>query len=566
MFKLIVERPRVPAHGNRERREPVDENSRSRESLRRRHTDRKTLNENLAPLARFLCKQVGRPWDKVHAEICKGIDRRNTVQQHIHQHLDDYVITEVIVIDGRLHFQHRWMGLRALDGDWVHQDLYVCPSTGLRRELEGMPTRMLNFTEAVYGPLALDEAWHEFMLWEDGEEEFDPDTPHMPVFMPWFFHHWTPSPDDTQFGDPALIGVTPTQAYLQRKGPRLDPAVREYLASCGEHMPSFFDVERSEPGHSLWLRDMLTGQTHHVLERNASRALRAGDLVYGQIASALGVTLLEATSPVVLPPQDKVAVIQQRKRMQSSEYHDDIRFEYDIELRELYLKLAGAILYPQPPMMRTTDGEDLEYHTLVFAIDSPQFAFDALKDLDIVNDESDLLSQASHDENGNLRRVEIAWSKLGNTLHPEWDNTILGHLFIDEGHLTAEVNSRERAEALRAIVAERLGGHARFRHDETKSVEQLLAQESPSQRRPAMDADMQAMADQYLQQHCTAWLDEALPALGGLTPRQAVQESDGREQVEALLCQLERSAAGQPVYRAILPMLREQLGLGTVSG
>ena len=45
------------------------------------------LNENLAPLRRYLHAQIGRPWNKVFSEICAGIDRRNTVQQHIHQHI-----------------------------------------------------------------------------------------------------------------------------------------------------------------------------------------------------------------------------------------------------------------------------------------------------------------------------------------------------------------------------------------------------------------------------------------------------------------------------------------------
>jgi hypothetical protein len=39
--------------------------------------------------------RTGRPWDKVRPELLNGIDQRNTVQQHILRHVDDYVLEQV---------------------------------------------------------------------------------------------------------------------------------------------------------------------------------------------------------------------------------------------------------------------------------------------------------------------------------------------------------------------------------------------------------------------------------------------------------------------------------------
>ena len=58
-----------------------------------REPDRKSLNENLAPLKRYLDKQVGRPWNKVYSEIRANLDTRKATQLHILQHLRDYVQT-----------------------------------------------------------------------------------------------------------------------------------------------------------------------------------------------------------------------------------------------------------------------------------------------------------------------------------------------------------------------------------------------------------------------------------------------------------------------------------------
>jgi hypothetical protein len=93
---------------------------------------RPQLNENLTPLRRYLCAQVGRPWDRVYSEISKEIDRRNTVQQHIYQHLDDFIAIKVEWRGDRLIDLRRscrfW-----LDGSAIHQKLYVDPDTGLIR-------------------------------------------------------------------------------------------------------------------------------------------------------------------------------------------------------------------------------------------------------------------------------------------------------------------------------------------------------------------------------------------------------------------------------------------------
>jgi hypothetical protein len=131
MYKVIVERPRRGGGYRSEMPAPEDlEDSPRQEGLRKRHRSRKWLNENLRPLERFLQSQVGRPWNKVYSEICSGIDRRNTVQQHIHQHLEDFVAVKVTRIDGELHASRHWRGLEPLSSSWSPK-YYVHPEHGL---------------------------------------------------------------------------------------------------------------------------------------------------------------------------------------------------------------------------------------------------------------------------------------------------------------------------------------------------------------------------------------------------------------------------------------------------
>jgi hypothetical protein len=102
MFKVIVERPRgYKGSESRADRRRDDFEGPHRLGMRAGYGYR-ALNENLRPLQRYLRSQVGRPWNKVYSEIARTIDRRNTVQQHVYQHIEDFVAVKVAWKDGNL--------------------------------------------------------------------------------------------------------------------------------------------------------------------------------------------------------------------------------------------------------------------------------------------------------------------------------------------------------------------------------------------------------------------------------------------------------------------------------
>ena len=138
MYKVIVERPRRGKEGDAiAARLRKDFDGPMRLGMRAGYGYR-SLNENLAPLRRYLQAQIGRPWNKVFSEICAGIDRRNTVQQHIHQHIRDFIaIMSTPAKGGWLTLQPRWGFLGRDSG--ISQELYVDPRTGLIRLEQELP-------------------------------------------------------------------------------------------------------------------------------------------------------------------------------------------------------------------------------------------------------------------------------------------------------------------------------------------------------------------------------------------------------------------------------------------
>lgn len=96
MCKVIVERPRWGASHAPSVKLKKDRNPHRHIGLKRHAKEQaaytKSLNENLAPLVRFIQRRIGRRWDDVFREICAGLDTGSTVKMHVRQHLRDFVL------------------------------------------------------------------------------------------------------------------------------------------------------------------------------------------------------------------------------------------------------------------------------------------------------------------------------------------------------------------------------------------------------------------------------------------------------------------------------------------
>lgn len=135
MFKVIVERPRwgsrhAPKAKLRHDKVPDRKRATGKRQALEQNGYTKCLNENLAPLKRYLMKQVGRPWDKVYSEISAHLDTGSTVKQHVRDHLSDFIMINVSVDrDGRFMSPGHWGRPMAPDHWWAK--LYVDPNDGL---------------------------------------------------------------------------------------------------------------------------------------------------------------------------------------------------------------------------------------------------------------------------------------------------------------------------------------------------------------------------------------------------------------------------------------------------
>lgn len=139
MFKVIVERPRWGAShaaSPKLKRMPYTD---ARHIGFKRHVGigapyTKSLNENLAPLVRYLRCQRGRRWDAVFSEICARLDTGSTVKMHLREHIEDFVLTRISIGRyGEWMFEGRVLGRRGQR--FRRRELFVDPRDGVLKDM-----------------------------------------------------------------------------------------------------------------------------------------------------------------------------------------------------------------------------------------------------------------------------------------------------------------------------------------------------------------------------------------------------------------------------------------------
>ncbi len=139
MAKVIVTRPRLGGtppgkSGKRAQRAMRYPEEAARFEPMSRGRGTKFLSEHLSPLERFLERRRGQHWDSVFSEICRNLRPSNTVQQHVRDHLWDFVLLNVRVECGVLVARPEYGEPTPLKEMRYGPRFYVCPRSGQLRE------------------------------------------------------------------------------------------------------------------------------------------------------------------------------------------------------------------------------------------------------------------------------------------------------------------------------------------------------------------------------------------------------------------------------------------------
>lgn len=286
---------------------------------------------------------------------------------------------------------------------------------------------------------------------------------------------------------------------------------------------SVHEIETVTPGSGFTARDLRSGEHVEVQERTASRTLRPGMLICARLVPAGGtIQCFGGLEPVALHERDRLL------ELLDSEPDPD----------SLVAMLSARFA---PPVLQNTEGEPLVLCSATLAggdLRSLAAALDRTYDR-----EKDQLRWVEHVTTHGMERIRATITIEGATIQVETNSEprmdrVLSTLLALEPDLHVRAQTRAPAEDLQEAMSRAPGG-------------------APASTIDPSDPAIADALEQLTRTHEQAWLDEPIPALSGLTPREAAADPTRRPDLVRLLDSYGPAAPG-----TMDPdRLRAQLGL-----
>ena len=158
-----------------------------------------------------------------------------------------------------------------------------------------------------------------------------------------------------------------------------------------------------------------------------------------------------------------------------------------------------------------------------------------------------------------VRQDETTWSE---SVEVEGRTLVRGIVTIEGDEAVVSANSEVRFRRLKDTVERAVPGLVPVGETVTPVAEMLASGErpKPSAQAPLPPGAAEALAA-FMRQQEDRWLDESVPALGGLTPRAAAADPTRREQLVALLHEFDQHSPPPGAATFDTGRLRGALGL-----
>lgn len=353
--------------------------------------------------------------------------------------------------------------------------------------------------------------------------------------------------------------------FLKKRGFRLPPLAKSYLEAVRDSAPGVYEAIAVQPGHGVTIRDLLIGgDPIDVIEVSGSRQIVQWDRLAARVVQHGGKRVFTG-GVFPLATDSSKAVIDKLKAMLhgladgAGVVAEAFRGEVANVMREAAPMIAGlrisqtlASLHRPLPKLINRDGDPYEFvearYPLTAGVRRDVIArLDAEPGLQRTGARPtkwDWVAKASEHPS----RATSTGEGFALDTHPGGDTgrVVLANVTLSGRQLELSVNSRRRLESARGFIEPLLARLIGEPEVAIKSVEDAMAekQDAPALPRRAVPKRVEReITQRYLDSHYRGWLDEKIPALGGKTPREAARDFEGREQLVALLKELENREA-----------------------
>lgn len=305
---------------------------------------------------------------------------------------------------------------------------------------------------------------------------------------------------DRAFSDPIVLDVALHEGgwfdrFIEERGALL-PDDEALLARAWTLVDrTLYEVVGTDPGRSMSVRDLRSAEVVQVRERTFSRQAHVGQVFCGR----------------AVPDGETNQFVGGIFHVPTGQEKHLLDMLDDGDGHELLAWLAAR---ERPPRMTTREGEDMRVCRTVLEVPDPDVARGVL---DRMYDPHGVDQWTEHHE------LATGESILRATIQLAGDR------------VSVETLSEPRVErVLEALLAEIAG--ATVLSDDRREFDPADPPRGP--RQPAVSLDDPGVREafqSFIADRERSWCDEPVPALGGLTPRQAADDPAGREGLERLL-------------------------------
>ncbi len=364
-------------------------------------------------------------------------------------------------------------------------------------------------------------------------------------------------------------GLREINSYLLGSdGPYLTPGQKAWLAQLRERPLRLYRVTDVRSDVGLTLVDELDAhaEPQAVRERSGSRSARPGMLMGArimQVGDATGghLELSGAIYPFARLRETQV-LAQVRQALAGA---TDLKLHADNtrDLAETEIARAWTAQWfdpaPLPQILDATTGDPMLLVTDHYRVpDAAALSAALAAQPDVSGDARQGWHRDTRGDDG-LQR-SLAAINPGRELD-RFEVFYRTQRLADDGRAWFEALAGSAVQHLTREIADPAGRLARA--DREADFDAQAAARSPA---PALPPEVLAQAlEQVIQRHYANWCDEAIPALGGLTPRRAMTTSAGLERVKGLLREYEdgehRQSAAQARKAVSYQFLWDTLGI-----
>lgn len=407
--------------------------------------------------------------------------------------------------------------------------------------------RLLKFCRLRFG-----RDWAELALEVYSGSGEPADEVEFQIAMPWALFH-CPSP---------ARGIVPARAYQTDAPPRFGRLLEANL----DAWISLWEVTDVERGVGASITDLLTGAERFVYEVLATETMEARTVFLARLVDVDGISFMGGVHPQALSPLDADVAVRAAKKLcgvRTRPVKIEKLQDPDVQLRLIH-EWRGAVearMRKPLPVFTNTDGDLMEPM-------SDHFEITGARDSIIARLASfpGATEPRSSEEREGILTIEIV--RPDKARGPE-GGTITGHITIAASRMKVETNSLRRADTLRDQLVAHLGGLVRYKLREETSIEDLMRRamsnvESGRESGLRQSPEEAAIALDFRERHMTEWLDTEIPALGGITPREAAKHPGSARRLDVLLREFELHEGRLPENERLdIERLRVALGMST---